>query len=164
MQLYLCDTHTQEDFYVHSTLQTEGHALPWAKAEYLEVSALKWVEVSLENLNIYVYMLYRHLIYQVLMIKIHVTLWNRPYLWTFQCQSTNRPQFRMKFQHWCILKWQTLQKAVPTNITAVICHRLQLQQSCLRILVVRAIPKQYRMLHTSPSVQFDRASSRCPTE
>ncbi|XP_042564748.1 tudor domain-containing protein 5 isoform X2 [Clupea harengus] len=38
MQLYLCDTHTQEDFYVHSTLQTEGHALPWAKAEYLETS------------------------------------------------------------------------------------------------------------------------------
>ena len=62
MQLYLCDTHTQEDFYVHSTLQTEGHALPWAKAEYLEVSALKWVEVSLENLNIYV-ALQRHLIY-----------------------------------------------------------------------------------------------------
>lgn len=39
MQVYLCDTHTHEDIYIHSILQTEGHAVSCSKADYLEVSA-----------------------------------------------------------------------------------------------------------------------------
>ncbi|XP_041912087.1 tudor domain-containing protein 5 [Alosa sapidissima] len=38
MQVYLCDTHTHEDLYVHSILQTEGHAVSCSKADYLETS------------------------------------------------------------------------------------------------------------------------------
>lgn len=63
LQLFLCDTHTEEDVYIHSALQAQGHGLCCAPAVSAAVSHV---------LNIQTYQMSRHFPFSYSMIQCNL--------------------------------------------------------------------------------------------